>query len=93
MPAPALATAPVPALAPVPAPASAPAADDPGFDPDHPFGFGDVWAISIMRDSFNELNDYLIHLGKPTVNPPVVENVAGYVYAIFRVAEIIRELS
>ena len=78
----------------MPAPALAPALapDDPEFDPDYPFGFGDAWAISVMKDSFNELNDYLVRLGKPKVNPPIVEDVAGYVYAIFRVAEVLREL-
>jgi len=45
-----------------------------------------------MRDSFNELNDYLVRLGRPPVNLPLVPNVAGYVYAIFRVTEVIREL-
>jgi len=45
-----------------------------------------------MKDSFNELNDYLVRLGRPPVNAPLVESVAGYVYAIFRVAEVIRGL-
>ena len=43
------------------------------------------------KDSFNELNDYLVRLGKPEVNLPRVQDAAGYVYAIFRVAEVIRE--
>ena len=40
---------PLPALAPTPAPdpTPAPAADDPEFDPDHPFSFGDDWAIRV----------------------------------------------
>ena len=59
---------------------------------DNPFGFSDAWAISVMKDSFNELYDYLVHLGKPEVNSPHVQNVAGYVYAIFKVAEVIGEL-
>ena len=78
--------------APAPAPAPAPAADDPGFDPDHPFSFGDDWAINVLQDSFNELNDYLVCLGKSPVNQPLVQNVTEYVYAIFRVAEVIRGL-
>ena len=45
-----------------------------------------------MQDSFNELNDYLVHLGKPLVNQPLMQNVTGYVFVIFRVAEVIREL-
>ena len=45
-----------------------------------------------MQDSFNKLNDYLVRLGKPPVNPPIVENIAGYVYAIFRVVEVISDL-
>ena len=70
----------------------APAPDDPGFDPDHPFGFGDAWAIGVQRGSFRDLNDYLHRLGRPQVNAPLVESVAGYVYAIFMVAEVIRGL-
>ena len=72
--------------------APAPAVDDSRFDPDHPFGFGDDWKISVMQDSFNELNDYLVRLGKPPMNHPLMQNVAGYVYAVFRVAEVIRKL-
>ena len=83
---------PVLALALMPALAPALAADDPGFDPDHPFGFGDEWAIRVLQDSFNELNDYLVCLGKSPVNQPLVQNVAEYMYAIFRVAEVTREL-
>ena len=76
----------------VPAPAPTPAADDPRFDPDHPFGFGDDWAIRVLHDSFNELSNYFVRLGKPPVNQPVVQNVADYVYALIRVAEVVREL-
>ncbi|RLN39881.1 uncharacterized protein C2845_PM01G44830 [Panicum miliaceum] len=84
------APAPAPALAPAPGPALAP--DDPEFDPGHPFGLGNAWAISVMRDSFKEFNEYLVRLGKLKVKPALVENAAGYVYAIFRVAEVIRDL-
>ena len=77
---------------PVSAPAPAPAPAAPEFDPDHPFGFGDAWAIGVMRDLFNELIDYLCCLGRPPVNVPLVESIVGYVYAIFRVAEVIRGL-
>ncbi|RLN31201.1 hypothetical protein C2845_PM05G02550 [Panicum miliaceum] len=77
-----------PTPSPRPAPAPTPAPGDPEFDPDHPFGYVDTWAISVMR----ELNEYLVRLGKPMVQPPLVENVAGYVYAIFRVAEVIKDL-
>jgi len=45
-----------------------------------------------MKDSFNSLNDYLVHLGRPLVNAPLVESAAGYVYAMFRVTEVIGEL-
>ena len=45
-----------------------------------------------MKDSFKELNDYLIRLGKPSVTSPLVESVTGYVYAIFSVAEVISDL-
>jgi len=45
-----------------------------------------------MQDSFNKLNDYLVRLGKPPINHPLMQNVAGYVYAVFRVAEVIRKL-
>ena len=72
--------------------APAPAHDDPEFDPYHPFGSGDAWAIGVMKDSFNSLNDYLIRHGRHLVNTPLEESVSGYVYAIFRVAEVIREL-
>ncbi|RLM70256.1 malonyl-CoA:anthocyanidin 5-O-glucoside-6' [Panicum miliaceum] len=41
-----------------------------------------------MRDSFKELNEYLVRLEKPKVKLSLVENVARYVYAIFRVAEV-----
>ena len=64
----------------------------PGFNLDHPFGFGDSWTIGIMKDSFNELNEYLVRLGRRPVNVPLVENVTGFVYAIYRVAEVLREL-
>ena len=73
----------------MPAPALAPAAED--FDPDHPFGHGDAWAIGVLRQSFNQLNDYLRH-GRHLVNAPLVESVTGYVYAIFRVSEVIKGL-
>jgi len=46
-----------------------------------------------MKDSFNELNDYLVRLGISEVNSPRVQNVAGYVYAIFKVVEVIGELT
>jgi len=45
-----------------------------------------------MRQSFNELNDSLRRLGRPRVNAPLVESVTEYVYAIFRVAEVIKGL-
>ena len=64
----------------------------PGFNLDHPFSFGDSWTISVMKDSFNVLNEYLVRLGRRPVNAPLVENVAGFVYAIFRVAKVLREL-
>ena len=87
-PAPAPTNAPAVAPALAPAPASSPSDDD----PNHPFGFDDAWAIRVLQDLFNELNDYLVCLGIPEVNSPRVQNVAGYVYAIFKVAEVIGEL-
>ena len=65
----------------------------PGFDLFHSFGYGGAWAIGVMRDSFNKLNEYLVRLRRRLVNAPLVENIAGFVYAIFRVAEVLRELS
>ena len=53
-----------------------------------PFGPGDNWAIGVLRDSFNSLNETLHCLGRPLVNAPIVPSVAGYVYAIFMVAAI-----
>jgi len=61
------------------------------FNP-HPFGPGDTWAIGVLRDSFNSMNETLGRLGRPPVNAPLVESITGYVYAIFRVAEVIRGL-
>ena len=87
-PAPAPTNAPAVAPALAPAPASSPSDDD----PNHPFGFDDAWAIRVLQDSFNELNDYLVRLRGPPVNQPLVRNMAGYVYAIFGVAEFITEL-
>ena len=83
-------SAPAPAPAPAPTPAPALAAED--FDPDHPFGHYDAWTIGVLRQSFNSLNDSLRRLGRPPVNAPLVESITGYVYAIFRVAEVIRGL-
>ena len=85
-PAPTNAPAVAPALAPAPAPSPS---DD---DPNHPFGFDDAWAIRVLQDLFNELNNYLVCLGIPPMNQPLMRNMAGYVYAIFRAAEVIREL-
>jgi len=61
-------------------------------NPDYPFGHGDSWAVSVMRESFNTMNAYLIHRGLPRVNPPLEENVNGYVYATWRAAEVIKEM-
>ena len=91
-PAPALTPTPAPELAPAPAPTPAPALAAEDFDPDHPFGHCDAWTIGVLRQSFNSLNDSLHRLGRPPVNAPLVESITGYVYAIFRVAEVIRGL-
>ena len=61
------------------------------FNP-HPFGPGDGWAIGVLRDSSNSMNETLGHLERPPVNAPLVPSVAGYVYAIFMVAEAMRGL-
>ena len=61
------------------------------FNP-HPFGPGDAWAIGVLKDSFNSMNETLRRLGRPPVNAPLVPSVAGYVYAIFMVAEVMRGL-
>ena len=45
-----------------------------------------------MRESFNNMNAYLIRRGLPRVNPPLEEKVNGYTYAILRVAEVIKEI-
>ena len=58
----------------------------------HPFGPGDTWTIGVLRDSFDSMNETLGRLGRPPVNAPIVPSVAGYVYAIFMVAEAMREL-
>jgi len=61
------------------------------FNP-HPFCPGDTWAIGVLRDSFNSMNETLRLLGRPPVNAPLVPSVAGYVYAIFMVEEAMRGL-
>jgi len=61
-------------------------------NPNYHFIHGDCWAISVMRESFNNMNAYLICRGLPRVNPPLEEKVNGYAYAIWRVAEVIMEM-
>ena len=61
------------------------------FNP-NPFGPGDTWATGVLRDSFNSLKETHHRLGRRSVNAPIVPSVAGYVYAIFMVAEAMRGL-
>jgi len=61
------------------------------FNP-NPFGPGDNWATGVLRDSFNSLNETLHCLGRPLVNASIVPSIAGYVYAIFMVAEAMKRL-
>jgi len=61
------------------------------FNP-NPLSPGDTWAVGVLRDSINSLNETLDRLGTHPVNAPIVPSVAGYVYAIFMVAEVMRGL-
>jgi hypothetical protein len=38
------------------------------------------------------MNETLHRLGRPPVNAPLVPSIAGYVYAIFMVAKVMRGL-
>jgi len=58
----------------------------------NPFGPGNTWAIGVLRDSLNSLNETLRRLGRPPVNAPLVPSVAGYIYVIFMVAKVMRGL-
>ena len=84
-------SAPAPALALAPAPPPTPATVEDIFNP-NPFSPGDTRAVGVLRESFNSLNETLHRLGRPPVNAPIVLSVAGYVYAIFMVAEAMRGL-
>ena len=61
------------------------------FNP-HPFGPGDTWAIGVLRDLFNSMNETLRRLGRPPVNAPLMPSVTRYIYAIFMVEEAMRGL-
>ena len=63
-------------LAPAPAPAPAPAVVEDVFNP-HLFGPGDTWAIGVLRDSFNSMNETLGRFGRPPVNVLLVPSIAG----------------